>query len=367
MLAPRVAPALPMFGGGRGDACSECHLAVPRLGMGGVAFLLNGERPGGAMVASHPSTAAFPLSFTATLGASVSRRGPGLGRDGLESLTTDTAGLQSFTLHAAGDEWRRLSYRFAVEARDHTLDTEQAYLQLNDALPAGRLNLKLGAYRAELPFLSNELRTTLHEYLAPVTVNARGVELNGAASRWSYGAGVVESERDFPGRGPVAETLDRLQDGEYWVMRSAGQDALGARMLFDRQNSTLPSLTWMQHIQAEVGGLIVAGRLTLLPGYVFDRFDDRPAAGIHEHHHYALLEALAPLDSRRRWTLTARYEHDYRVQTVLTREWDRQLGLLNLSFAPIPNASIAAEWAGTADNFEHREVSMLELGIHITR
>jgi hypothetical protein len=131
-------------------------------------------------------------------------------------------------------------------------------------------------------------------------------------------------------------------------------------MLFDRQSSNLPYHTWLQHLQATAGGSITTGRTVAVAGYVFDRFDDRPAAGIHDRHQYYLLDVLRPLDRRQRWWVTARYEHEYRTQTVLTPEEDHQLGVLNLTRQVNANAKLAVEVAHAGDNVSGPRVNTLD-------
>ena len=143
-------------------------------------------------------------------------------------------------------------------------------------------------------------------------------------------------------------------------MEGTGARRFGARMLFDRQPSNLIIHSWLQHLQAAVSGSFAAKRFLLIPGYVFDRFDDRPGPGIHDRHQYYLLEALGLLDREHRWALTARYEHEYRTKTVGSPEEDHQLGVLNLSRQLTPNATLALEVAHAGDNVSGPRVNELD-------
>jgi len=68
-------------------------------------------------------------------------------------------------------------------------------------------------------------------------------------------------------------------------------------MLFDRQDSDLPRSPLVQHLRAQVAGTLSLSRLTIIPSYVFDRFDDRPLRGFTRA---PVLppETLMPLDAR---------------------------------------------------------------------
>jgi hypothetical protein len=137
-------------------------------------------------------------------------------------------------------------------------------------------------------------------------------------------------------------------------------------MLFDHQDSTLPSLRWMQHLKAEAGVSLAMGRLTLIPGYVLERLDDRPAAGMHERHQYALLEVLRPLGQRQRWVVSARYEHEYRTPNAITREADRQLALADLAYDFLSGARLGLECSLARDNLGDPSVRSLDAFVRMT-
>jgi len=85
-----------------------------------------------------------------------------------------------------------------------------AFVQLDDLAKGGVLNLKAGIFDADIPYLASSRSTTLHDYLAPVTFDAAGMELNGASSGWTYALGLINSERTA-GK-PDAKTLNNLEN-----------------------------------------------------------------------------------------------------------------------------------------------------------
>jgi hypothetical protein len=138
-------------------------------------------------------------------------------------------------------------------------------------------------------------------------------------------------------------------------------------MLFDRQDSyDLAYLAWMQHLQAEASAVLKHGRLDLLPAYTFDRFDDRPSAGLHQRRQTFLVEAHLPLDTAQRWRLTAYGEHDYTTRTVYTREADHQQEALGLGYGVRQNAEVAVEWLRTGDNIGGPHVDNLNTSLRIS-
>ena len=149
---------------------------------------------------------------------------------------------------------------------------------------------------------------------------------------------------------PATRLLGRPEDTYFWLTRDLGRQEIGARLLFDRQDSNLAYLAWLQHLQAQASALLACGRVRLVPAYAFDRFDDRPGGGIHQRRQTALLEASVPVDAAERWKLTAFAVHDYTTRTALSREADHHEEALELGFEVRQNAEVAFEWRHAADN-----------------
>ncbi|MGH7740526.1 MAG: hypothetical protein ACRENS_00735 [Candidatus Eiseniibacteriota bacterium] len=291
----------------------------------------------------------IPISVSARLGVrAVRQKFPGAQQPKLEprrGSVDDGIGLAG-----AGRIGARLSYLLEVDgnrAGDGPRET-RASLQFDDLLSRQRLNLKLGSFDAELPFLSAQRSPTMHPYLAPIDLWARGFELNGNLASWHCGGGLIHSSQSL--RTDADATAIRSLEDTYWTLGHQSRAvSVGARLLFDRQDSTLPSLAWMQHLQALMGGALVKPHWAIATAYVFDRFDDRPAAGIHDRHQYYLLETtLVPGSGA--WVWNARLEHEYRTRTVWTHEQDHQLVVLNLARVLSPIARLALEGSLGGDN-----------------
>jgi hypothetical protein len=189
---------------------------------------------------------------------------------------------------------------------------------------------------------------------------ARGFELNGVTGPWTYGAGLLQSRRTELDTAPANRVFGHLEDPYLWFARDLGGQRVGARMLFDRQDSNnLAYLAWMQHLQAQASAVLTHGRLGIVPAYTFDRFDDRPSAGLHQRRQTALLEAHLPLDAAQRWQMTAYAEHDYTTRTRYTPEADHHHEALELGFDVRPNAEVAVEWQHAGDNVAGPHVNEL--------
>ncbi len=331
----------------------------------GAEFRRNGYRaPGEAGVAPR----VLPFSLIATFGATAWRADTAAAPGGRARSSETAFEQQALELHSAGTLARNVSYHASVAADGDrgTIRAGETFVQLDDLARGGALNLRAGVFDVELPFLSNARRTTVRRYLAPVTLDAHGLELNDARPGWTYGTGLINSQRAATSLSPGGRALNRLEDKYLWVVRDAGEAQLAARMLFGRQDSNLPSLPWMQHLQATAGASLALQRMLLTTAYVLDRFDDRPAAGIHQRHQYTLLEALVPLESAQRWALTARIEHDCTTKTVLTREEDRNLEVVNVGCFTSPNTRIEVEVAHGGDNVGGPRVDEVSAGVQIS-
>ena len=131
------------------------------------------------------------------------------------------------------------------------------------------------------PYLALSQAARFQDYLTAESLPARGLELNGVMGGWTYGAGLIESRRAQYSAAAATRAFERLEDPYLWLARDLGAQRVGARMLFDRQDSNLPFHAWLQHLQAQASAVLAVRRLALVPAYTFDRFDDRPAAGLH--------------------------------------------------------------------------------------
>jgi len=354
LAGAKKSAALPLFSRTLGEPCAKCHDILPRLDAAGIAFAERGYRPAGRDFEPTWQVGQMPLSVVGSESFSDSRSGarsPASRRPATEMLHRG-----SLQIHSAGVTLRRISYHVAAgfEKSTEDVESEAAFVQVDDLIRGGALNLKAGHFDAGIPFLSQTRRTTLASYLSPVAFDARGLELNGRRSAWTYAAGLALSDRRSSG-GTHPSRIGRQWEDTYLRMtRNVGAQSVAAQMLFDRQDSDLPTLTWLQHLRAQVAGTLCLSRLTIIPSYVFDRFDDRPAPGLHERHQYYLLETLMPLDARGCWAVTGRYEHDYRTRNAYDPEEHRDLATLDLGWQATENARVAVEWAHADERLDRR-------------
>ena len=362
VLAPRVARPLPLYSRSRGVACANCHDVVPHLNAAGIAFAQQ-VHPIGAHASMAPGSGGLPVSAVGSAGLTDVRARPEHAPKGTTSSRDDVRGrFSSLELVAAGSpaQWLVAHLEAGIDREGPDVRRGNEYLRLGDEVPAGALALKAGRFDAELPFLSNEPRMTMAPYLSPIAFGARGLELEGSRSSWTAAAGLSLSDRTHAGGAAPRTIHPPLEDTYFQLGRWFGAQEVAAQMLFDRQDSRLATLGWLQHLRCQVAAQLACPGVTLVPSFVFDRFDDRPAPGVHEHHQYYMLESIVPLGLARRWVMTARYEHDYRTRNTYDPEDHRQQEVVQLAWQAIPNARLGLECVRTDDRLAREGRADLE-------
>jgi len=255
-------------------------------------------------------------------------------------------------VHAAGRAAPNVSFRLeaALDSSGSDVHTPVAFVRFDDVLPGGALDVRVGRWDAGLPFLSAVRRGTRADYLAPVALDARGIELNGAHAAWTWALGAIESQRLPTDAGAAAHSFNGLEDLEAWAMRDVRGQLFGARGFFDHQESDISFHAFLQRLQVQFAASLGGERWRVMPAYTLDRFDDRPAPGIHQRHQYALLELQALPGAQQRWLLTARFEHGHVTPTVLTPGEDHDREVLRAACYVAPNVRVSLECAHTGDN-----------------
>ncbi len=364
LLSALAAPAaaLPLFARADSAACARCHVAAAQLNAYGARILRDGYRAPGEAGTSLAPAHGPQVSLVVELGAgfaSTDTLAPGGGRGHRNVTESRPARID---LHAAGTVAPRVSYHAAarLDSSSSSVVTTAAFVQFDDLARGRALAFKLGRFDAELPFLSDARRGTRAPYLAPVALPADGVELGGSRGRWLYATGLVNSTRT-----PSPRSFERLEDVYVWAMRESGGQMLGTRLYFGHQDSNISWHAFLQRLQVQLAGDFGGRRLRVRPGYTLDRFDDRPAPGIHQRHQYALLELWALPDDAARWELLARLEHERTTPTVLTPGEDHDLEVIRAARVVTPNVRAALELAHAGDNVGGPHVTSASLSVQL--
>ncbi len=352
------ADALPLFARKYGMPCTSCHLAAPRLNVFGMHFKQNGYRmPGARGESPWDSTGKeFPISLVGNVGYAFNSTATDTG--GSSRVRSSVGGFQQnqVEFHTAGTLAERVTFHFDnnFAGEGGPLQSGMAFVQFDDVGKEGALNIKAGIFDADIPYLADSRKTTLTGYLNDrVTLGAAGFELNGVKSDWWYALGLINSSRSLDSllaHRPDAKYFNQLENVYLWVMREAAGHLYTARLYLDRQDPRVPGGSSSQHVQGDLSAYLDRGRVTLIPGYTIDKFQDQPE-GVSDLAHTGMLEATCLLDKQSRWVLTARYEHEYVPKSHgATSVEDVSLGTLDLAYYVNPNARFGLDWAHGSDS-----------------
>ena len=351
--------ALPLFGRKYNLPCTSCHLAAPRLNTFGMHFKQNGYRmPGTPGESPWDSTArVFPLALVGNVAYHLSSTNSQTGPGTHERTNVSAFEQEQVEFHSAGTLARQVSFHFDnnFAGAGGPLESGMAFVQFDDLMKDGALNFKAGIFDGDIPYLADSRKTTLAEYLSPVTLDAAGIELNGIRSQWMYAFGLINSSRNPDSalaHRPNNKTFNQLENVYGWLTHEMGGEMVTARVYLDQQDPRAANVAASSHLQAELSAYFERGRWTLIPGYTYESFKDEPI-GVADVQHTGLLEATVLLDKDSRWVLTARIEHQYVPKNNgATGVADRNQAVLNIACYVNPNARFGLDWAHLSDNVQ---------------
>jgi hypothetical protein len=359
-LAPALGPAraLPLFARKYGMTCTGCHYAVPHLNAFGMHFKQNGYRmPGVAGDSPWDSTARalIPLSVVASVAEHFTSTNTDLGGGQHERTSVSAFEQDQVEFHSAGTLAPKVTFHVDnnFEGAGGVLRSGMAFVQFDDLARDGALNLKAGIFDGDIPYLADSRKTSLTEYLSPVTLDGEGIELNGSRSGWMYAAGLINSARDpdtVLTYDPGNKSFNQLEDVYVWATRELASAMVTGRVLLDQQNPRKPNTTSSGHMQAELNAYWERPRFTFTPGITYETFSDMPD-GASDKLETGLVEALWLLDKDKQWLLTTRYEHQYAPKSNgAAAVMDRGQAVVGLDYYVNPNARLGVDWAHVSDN-----------------
>lgn len=349
LLGSRPAETLPLFARKYSMPCTQCHLAYPRLNAFGMAFRQRGYRLEGAQGESPWEDANVPLSVVGDVGATFTQTDADTGGGARATFNTLNFNQNAYELHSAGTLAKELTFHADAnfDGAAGPLGAGMCFLQVDDIVKDGALNVKAGIYDADVPYIASSRATTQQDYLTPVTFDGRGVELNGARTGWTYAAGLINSDRT-QGK-PTDKTLNNLENVYAWLMRDLHGQLVSARVFLDRQDPRKADASASLHTQADFSAYLNQPRWVLIPKYTYEHFAD-PDALTPEQIHSGMLEGTFLFGPGGRWVLTTRYELRHAEKTDLLPEIDQNQVTADLSYYMNPNAKVGFDWAHTGDN-----------------
>ncbi len=370
VFAPRPAGSLPLFARKNALPCTTCHFAFPRLNAFGMAFRQNGYRMPGQKGESPWESKEFPFAVVGNVGyayTSVDTLDTGTGKRGRSA--TGMVAQNASEFHSAGTLAESFSVHFDADfsGPGSALNSGQAFVQFDDLVKDGKMNVKAGVYDSDILYLASSRRTTNTDYLLPVTLDAEGVELNGINSGWTYALGVMNSGRMF-GK-PSDKTLNVTENPYLWVMRDINSQIVGGRIFLDRQDPRVASKSASLHTQAELSAYLNRERWILIPEFAYETFSDADNTQ-RDKVMSGLLETSIFLDKNLHWLFTGRYElrhmpkFDYLGAPAFVEEDDQQT-VANIAWYANPNAKLGLEWTHMADNVQGPKTDQIQVFVHV--
>ena len=236
------AAAIPVFSREHGLKCSDCHAPFPLLNEFGMEFKQRGFRLPGENGKYPWELKSLPVSVIGTMQYLNAHQDDPVTKARLS--TTSKAEIGEVELMAAGTAAPKVGFlaEFAQDvAAGGSFGNEQIWMQFSDIMPASVLNVRSGQMLNEHYYLSQKRRLTFQQYLAPVTFNVTGAELNGFWSGFRYAAGIVNDERE-EGTNPPAVNLNTKLQGFYtWGSYALWDHIIGIRYINTKANSDQPS------------------------------------------------------------------------------------------------------------------------------
>ena len=236
------AAAIPSFSREHGLKCSDCHAGFPLLNEFGMEFKQRGFRLPGEDGKYPWELKSLPVSVIGIMQYLNAHEDNPVTKARLS--TTSKAEIDEIEIMAAGTAAPKVGFlaEFAQEvAAGGSFGNEQIWMQFSDLLPASALNLRAGRMLNEQYYLSQKRRLTFQRYLAPVTFNVTGVELNGFWSGVRYAAGAVNDEREEGVNTPAVNLNKKLQGFYAWGTYTLWDHILGIRYINTKANSDQPS------------------------------------------------------------------------------------------------------------------------------
>jgi hypothetical protein len=378
-MVPEKAGGLPLFARKYSIPCTSCHLAFPRLNTFGMAFKQNGYRMPGQKGESPWEAKEFPLSVVGNVGYTYTST-DAADSTGARSRTATSAFVQNTSeFHSAGTLAEKITFHFDNDFAgvNGPLTSGLAFVMFDDVVKEGGLNVKVGVYDADTPYLADSRRTTWTHYLSPITLDGLGVELNGTKTGWTYAVGLNNSSRTIGKAGD--KTLNNAEKPYAWLMRDVRGQLVCARVVLDRQDPRDSTRSGSLHTQAELNAYVNSGRWVVIPGFTYEKFQDAnpavfdpedPATGARDKVMTGLMEGLLFLDKDSRWLLTGRYEirhmpkFDFQGMPAFAEEDDQQI-VANVSWYANPNAKVGLEWTHDSDNIQGPKIDQVQLFVHI--
>ncbi|MDH5526279.1 MAG: hypothetical protein OEY97_03100 [Nitrospirota bacterium] len=348
MLAPTPAEAIPAFARANKVPCTTCHVQFPKLNEFGMAFKQNGYRMQGQK--GKPVWLNDNLPLAAMTKLTFESRETDIPAEGVTAITdADRRSLEFFSGgHLGPNISYFFDYAFSIDEVEvfnggtplGTTTVAQAgaggtFLVFSDILPDNLLNARVGVMSNEFFYLSQPRRTTQHGYLAPVSQDNSGLELNGHL-KLGEGSGL----RYATGYGNnFEENAEAVLGGAYaWAAYDIAGQTIGARYTTARAGDGATGAT-DTYSMLDLNANLRLGPTWMVLGW-FSQDNVSGATGNTQEN--LLAEIVYPVTPR--VLVTGRYESKESETAGMAVPGTDTETVLTASFYVMPNVNLTAEY-----------------------
>ena len=365
-LWPRQAEAVPVFARQVGAPCTQCHVQFPKLNDFGMAFKQNGYRLKGDEGKFIWQKTNFPLATMISLqyenrdetdATGASTQTGAVTRGAVEFFSGGSVGpTVSYFLDYAFEQTVTEAVDATGAVTGDTVTVNEAipggtFLIFNDLMPDNLLNLRVGVMSNEFFHLSAPRRTTMEDYISPVSVDNVGLEVNGIhSSGFRYAVGFGNDE---------VETADNHLRAFYgWGTYGVAGQTLGVRYSSSPAGPT--EAAEETHSQVDANLDLHYGPANLILGY----FTQDNVGGVADDTQNNLLAELVYAVGPK-VLLTARYETQETETGGVENSGTNKEAVLNVSYYILPNMSLLAEYANADRAEQNTEANIFMAGVHV--
>jgi hypothetical protein len=332
----RPAQAMPSFARAYKAPCTTCHVQFPKLNDFGIAFKQNGYRMPAQPGDYIWNQTAVPLALMTELTYERATDG----------TTTGNVDRRALDVMAAGVIGPKVAYHLDfgfdtatyTDSGGDTVDVTTAtpgatFLIFSDLVPNNRLNLKAGVMDNDFMYLSSPRRTTFADYMAPVTLDHTGVELNGVSGPARYAAGFGDDEMVG-----VTGVSNNLRGGYGWATYGFMGQTVGGRYFAAKAGD--PATAEGTHTQWEVNADLHGGPANLIVAYYAQDHVDGVSGDKQTNW---LAEVVYP--AMPRLLITGRYEAQNTKTGGASVPGTDTLAVANASWYVLPNMGLGLEYS----------------------
>lgn len=367
--------ATPAFARSTNQPCTQCHIAFPKLTPYGMVFKLSGYRTETYEGGSIWDLKSLPIGGTVEVDYINDKTKDNHSNPAGNPRTQEsTIKLEAVEFFSGGPLSNRFSYFLDFGSEEGgPFEPGATFLLVNDLLPETQLNLKVGVYDQEFFYLSTPRRLTLREYLAPVSMDATGIEAYGYLPfGLQYAAGYGNDETDLTKMTGTKEISHPQPGAAYgWATYSLANQTIGVRYYSAKADTCagpdpmdsslcLSGYNTRNHTQLDGNLDLWLGPINAVLAYYQQNGIEGEKDLKRKNTLGELLYAL-PISEHAQTVFTARYEIQDTDDPAVNENKKDNLLVLSIGYYPIENLRFVAEYSKLTGNESGTDDTLYQL------